>query len=140
MPVKKGTRQMSDKQFFPILFIGSFLFSTTASYAEFKLDDKNKLNDQQLIDKFSGKTRTCEPNRRDFVMKFFENGKIVGKNNRGEDQGKWSVKGGKLCADWDFGWRSWCRNFYQSPTNPNQVGYRGSSSGTFYTCTLKPIK
>ena len=131
---------MLNKPLFQILLLGSFFCSITASYAEFKLDDENKLNDQQLTDKFSGKIRTCEPDRRSFVMKFFKNGKLEAYNNRGEDKGKWSVKGGKLCADWDYSWRPWCRNFYQSPTNPNQVGYRGASSGTFYTCTLKPIK
>ena len=64
---------MFDKKLFPILVIGSFLSSITASYAEFKLDDKNKLNVQQLIEKFSGKIRTCEPDSRSFVMKFFKN-------------------------------------------------------------------
>ena len=42
-------------------------------------------------------------------------------NNRGEDKGKWMVKGGKLCADCDYSWRPWCRNFYQSPTNPKNL-------------------
>jgi len=131
---------MLNKLLFSILVLGCFFSSITVSYAEFNLDDNNKLNDQQLTEKFSGKIRTCEPDQRDFVMKFFKDGKLEGDNNRGGDSGKWSVKGGKLCVDWDVSWRPWCRNFYQSPTNPDQVGYRGTTSGTFYTCTLKPIE
>jgi hypothetical protein len=116
------------------------IYSLPAS-AEFPLNKETQLSKEEAVAIFSDRIRTCVPDRREFIMKFYADGKLEAENNRGSDNGKWSVENdGQVSAYYYGGWRSWKRLFYKNPDNQNEIGYRGTTSGTFYTCTMTPMK
>jgi hypothetical protein len=123
---------------FVMLF--GMIYSLPAS-AKFPLNKETQLSKEEAIAIFSDRIRTCVPDRREFIMKFYADGKLEARNNNSSDNGKWSVENdGRVSVIYNGSWKNWNRVFYKNPGNQNEIGYRGTRSGTFYTCTMTLMK
>ena len=126
------------------IIIGSsiFIFFSTA-HADFPTTDSTKISGDDVKSAHTGNVRHCSrSDGRTWDFTFYADGKLKGKNSRGQDDdGTWEINSdGDVCYDWSFEFTDKCDTIFKNPTNPNEFAYVGGSSGTHYSCNFKPIK
>jgi hypothetical protein len=118
-----------------------FIFISTAQ-ADFPANNSTRISGDDLKTALIGNVRHCSrSDGRTWDYTFYTDGQLKGENSRGQnDDGTWKISSdGDLCLDWGFEFRDTCQTMYRNPANPKEFAYVGGSSGTFYTCNLKPI-
>jgi hypothetical protein len=126
-----------------VIFGSVFFFLFNTAHAEFPLKDFTRISGDALKTVLTGNVNHCSrDDGRKWDWSYYADGKVTGDDYRGnKDDGTWEINSdGDVCMDWKFEFRDVCRIIYQNQKNPLNIAYVGGTSGTLYTCNLKPIK